>query len=137
MKLLVDAICHNNKGTLSYDEFLSFALNIAESDEVIETFLKMQKEIFKRSKLRFTDLLKLFSTSKTYAKGFVRNSEFQNILRKISSKISVKDVETLVLYLDVEKEGTVDFNFFAVWLFTGMLSDEVDTILPFFSTYFF
>ena len=100
-------------------------MNTDENDEVVETHLKLQKVIFRRSKMKLKDLLKLFSTSKTFSKGYVRNSEFQTILRKISSKISVKDVEILIAHLDIDKEGTIDFNYFAVWLHTGIVQDEV------------
>ena len=124
-KFFIDAISHNKKGTIAYDEFLLFALNTDENDEVVETHLKLQKVIFRRSKMKLKDLLKLFSTSKTFSKGYVRNSEFQTILRKISSKISVKDVEILIAHLDIDKEGTIDFNYFAVWLHTGIVQDEV------------
>ena len=124
-KVFIDAISHNKKGTIAYDEFLLFALNTDENDEVVETHLKLQKVIFRRSKMKLKDLLKLFSTSKTFSKGYVRNSEFQTILRKISSKISVKDVEILIAHLDIDKEGTIDFNYFAVWLHTGIVQDEV------------
>lgn len=130
--MFIDAICHNKKGTIAYDEFLSFALNIDENDEVVEIHLKLQKIIFKRSKMKLKDLLKLFSTSKTFSKGYVRNSEFQNILRKISSKISVKDIEILIAHLDTDKEGTIDFNYFSIWLYTGIVQDEVRETFFFF-----
>ena len=125
LKILIDSLCHNNKGTILYEEFISFALDHETSDETIEVHAKLQKEIFKRTKLRLKDFIKLFSVSKTYGKGYVRNSEFQNVLRKVSSKISVKDVDILTTYWDVEKEGTIDFHAFAVWLHTGNVPEEV------------
>ena len=75
--------------------------------------------------MKFTDFIKLFSTSKNYSKGFVRNSEFKNIVRKISSRISVKDADVLVSYWDHENEGTIDFQSFAVWAHTGHIPDDV------------
>ena len=125
LKILIDSLCHNNKGTILYEEFISFAIDHDTSDEAIEVHAKLQKEIFKRTKLRLKDFIKLFSVSKTYGKGYVRNSEFQNVLRKVSSKISVKDVDILTTYWDVEKEGTIDFHAFAVWLHTGNVPEEV------------
>ena len=103
LKILIDSLCHNNKGTILYEEFISFAVDHETSDETIEVHAKLQKEIFKRTKLRLKDFIKLFSVSKTYGKGYVRNSEFQNVLRKVSSKISVKDVDILTSYWERDK----------------------------------
>lgn len=125
LEILLKALSRNKTGSIPYDDFLSFAFDLEESDEVIEIHEKFRKEIFGRSKLKFTDFIKLFSTSKNYSKGFVRNSEFKNIVRKISSRISVKDADVLVSYWDHENEGTIDFQSFAVWAHTGHIPDDV------------
>ena len=136
-KILTDALCHNNKGTIFYDEFLSYALDSEEQDEIVDIHAKLQKEIFKRSKLRLKDFIKLFSVSKTYSKGYVRNSECQNILRKVSSKISEKDCEVIIAYWDTDKEGTVDYQSLAVWLHTGAEPEEVSKTLQLYLVLFY
>lgn len=78
--------------------------------------------------MKFKDVIKQFSTSKTFGKGYVRNSEFQNIIRKLTPKLSTRDVEALIEYWDPDKEGTVDFHSFAVWAHTGHVQDEVRTL---------
>jgi Ca2+-binding EF-hand superfamily protein len=125
LEILLKALSRNKTGSILYDDFLSFAFDVEESDEVIEIHEKIRKEIFGRSKLNFTDLVKSFSTSKNYSKGFVRNSEFKSVVRKISSRISSKDVDILVSYWDTENEGTIDFQSFAVWAHTGHAPDDV------------
>jgi hypothetical protein len=124
---LVDALCYNAKGTILYDDFLSFALDSEESEGIIEIHEKLSKEVFQRSKMKYRDLLKLFSSSKTFVKGYVRNSEFKVVMRKISSKMSTKAIEALTAYWDQDNEGTVDFNSFAVWAHTGSVKEEVRT----------
>ena len=124
-EILLKALSRNKTGSIPYDDFLSFAFDLEESDEVIEIHEKIRKEIFGRSKLKFTDLVKSFSTSKNYSKGFVRNSEFKSVVRKISSRIIVKDVDVLVSHWDTESEGTIDFQSFAVWAHTGHVPEDV------------
>lgn len=125
LQTLLDALCYNAKGTILYDDFLSFALDSEESEAIIDIHEKLSKEMFQRSKMKMKDLLKLFSSSKTYVKGYVRNSEFKVIMRKISSKMSSKAIEALTAYWDQDNEGTVDFNSFAIWAHTGSVKEEV------------
>lgn len=122
---LLESLCHGSKGSIAYDDFLSFALDTSESDDMIDLHSKMHKEVFKRSKLRLKDLIKLFSLSKSFAEGYVRNGEFDKIVKKMYTKISSKEIEMLVDYWDRDKEGTVDYYSFCVWLHTGNLPDEV------------
>ena len=51
------------------------------------------------------DVIKAFSSSKTFAKGYVRISEFDKTLRKLYAKAGTKDVEILTAYWDKDKEG--------------------------------
>ena len=116
---------HSGNGVIPYQDFLTFALDCAENDEIIDVHEKLRKEIFIRSKLKVKDIVKLFCTVKTFSNGYVRSSEFKTIIRKISPKITSSDAEVVICYLDPDKEGTVDFNLFAVWVHTGHFSDEV------------
>jgi hypothetical protein len=100
----MEAVSYDNKGTINYDNFLLFALDAVESDDIIEIHEKIHKEVFTRLKLRFKDVLKLFSSSKTYENGYVRTSEFEKVLKKMSSRITTKDLEFLVGYWDKEQE---------------------------------
>lgn len=124
---LLDSICYNTKGTILYDDFLSFALDSEESEDIVEIHEKLSKEVFQRSKMKLKDLLKLFNSSKTFVKGYVRNSEFKIIMRKVSSKMSSKAIDTLTAYWDQDNEGTVDFYSFSVWAHTGSVKEEVST----------
>lgn len=125
LSILLNCLSHSGNGVIPYQDFLTFALDCAENDEIIDTHEKLRKEIFIRSKLKYKDIVKLFCTVKTFSNGYVRSSEFKTIIRKISPKITSSDAEIVVCYLDPDKEGTVDFNLFAVWVHTGHSSDEV------------
>lgn len=123
--ILLNCLSHSGNGVIAYQDFLTFALDTVESDEVIDVHEKLRKEIFIRSKLKFKDVVKLFNTVKTFSNGYVRSSEFKIIIRKISPKISSSDAEVVICYLDPDREGTIDFNLFAVWVHCGHLPDEV------------
>lgn len=125
LRILLDCLSYRGNGVIAYQDFLTFALDSFESDEIIDVHEKLRKEIFIRSKLKLKDVVKLFKSVKTFPNGYVRSSEFKTIIRKISPKISSSDAETVICHLDPDREGTVDFNLFAVWVHTGHLPDEV------------
>ena len=126
MQNLLDGLAYSKNGTIAYDDFLLFALEPAsgDSEQVVEVHSKMSKEVWLRSKLRLKDVIKLFSSSRTVAQGYVRVSEFEKVVRKIYSKATTKDVEVLVARFDPAKDGTVDFNLFAAWLHCGRVPEE-------------
>ena len=86
---------------------------------------KVHKEVFQRSKHTLKDVVKAFSASRTFARGYAKTAEVDKALRKLSSKIALEDAEALSGHWDRELEGTVDYHALAVWLHAGADQDEL------------
>jgi Ca2+-binding EF-hand superfamily protein len=126
-RLIESLSYHNNNSNsgnnnIDYNSFLLFALNIDydqlnnNNEELYEIYLKLHKIMFHKLKLTITEIIKLFATSKTFQKGYVRNVEFNKILTKISSKITNDDCKILTNSFDFDQQGIVDFHLIIDWL---------------------
>ena len=78
-----------------------------------------------RSKYKLKDVVKAFSSSRTFARGYAKTAEVDKALRKLSSKVTAEDAETLSGHWDRDSEGAVDFHAFAVWLYAGAEMDDL------------
>ena len=131
--ILADALAYPHKGkgssgSVAYNEFASFVLGGsktakgaigAESEIVMECHMKLVKEGLERNKLLPRDVLKLFNSSRSFSNGYVKSSEFEKVLKRISSKLSSGDLEELIKRFDTSDEGTVDYYLFITWLYSG------------------
>ena len=101
-------------------------MDIEEDNDLVELHTKLHKEIFVRAKNKLKDVIKAFSSSKTFAKGYVRATEFDKVVRgKLYTKMTVKEMEMLTVYWDRDKEGTIDYHAFALWLNVGNETESI------------
>eukprot|EP00605_Chrysophyceae_sp_TOSAG23-4_P002649 GSChrysophyteH1.ASY1.ANO1.2925.1 assembled CDS len=114
-------------GTVAYNEFVVWAIGTGgrkgdintESETAMDVHMKLSKEALERSKLRPKDILKYFSSSRSYSNGYVKTSEFEKVLKRLYSKISRTDLDDILKRFDANDEGTVDYNVFISWLYCG------------------
>lgn len=121
---LMDALA-DKKGNIPYDDFLLFALDVEEDDDLADLHGTLKKEVFKKAKLKKKEVEKMFASTKNVSNGYCRSSEFEKIFRKLHPKSSAKDVERIIERWDLANEGVVDFIMFSKWLDIGNNPDEV------------
>jgi Ca2+-binding EF-hand superfamily protein len=107
-------------GGMSYDNFLLFMMDTPETEDIVTIHSMMQKEVYKKLKLRVKDFERMFSTFRTAQNGFCRNSEFEKVCRKLFPKLSPNDLELITFRFDKGGDGIIDFSLFARWLYVGM-----------------
>ena len=101
-------------------------MDVEEDNDLIELLTKLHKEIVVKARNKLKDVTKAFSSSKTFAKGYVRSSEFDKVVRgKLYTKMTAKEMEMLTLYWDRDKEGTIDYHAFALWLNVGNETESI------------
>eukprot|EP01032_Pedospumella_encystans_P020445 gene20445-23223_t len=125
LETLMNSLAYTGVGAVNYDTFLAFALDEPEDEDLGDAHSKLQKNAFTKLNLKAKDILKMFSTSKTFKNGYVRTTEFEKVLLKLNAKITATEIASLQARFDPDKDGTIDFNLFMYWLSAGIPLDEL------------
>jgi hypothetical protein len=126
--VLMDCLSNSNsKGSINYVDFLLFATDAKESDELTELHAMFQKELLKKERRRLRDLIKQFASCKTFNAGYVGKTEFEKIVRKLLPK-APRNLDVLLHRWDPTDEGVIDLNVFCSWLFVGFDPNEVSSL---------
>jgi Ca2+-binding EF-hand superfamily protein len=129
LEVLCNCLSYTKTGTggIDYDHFLSFALDVDENgqDDLADLHDKLQKTVYTKARMKSKDIVKLFSTSRTFKTGFVRSSEFEKVLQRLYSRIAPAETGLLLRRFDPDKEGTVDYCSFMSWMAAGVPAEAL------------
>ena len=119
LSLIFDCLSTQKEGFVDYDCFIGYALDeLNEEANLDDIHEKILKDI-QKSKLRAKDVLKIFSTSKSFKNGYVRQTEFEKFVFKAFSKLSSDNLKSLSRRFDLTNEGVIDYSLFLRWAFAG------------------